>query len=280
MGDSDFTDGQLVAWYAAEADLNISNKPGGDKGKKQGTRHMQWLEGEDFVRATTFWGGHEGFVYKKGDLGMGYYRAQPAKVTTSKPEALVLDVLISVTRCTPALMEGEAVHVRGTKGRARRARFPDGRRKPAKSRKKRASESVGKIDLQDTGICPLIGKVEVENQWWAKLGMFALETSNGNSWQSLNSAVVQRSKADVLFGQETKLTSDEAILVAERTARKAGWNPTLTKAHQAAVHFGSGGGAILARGGTGITPIGAGIIPEAAAHRLNIARVDAVVKGC
>ena len=106
------------------------------------------------------------------------------------------------------------------------------------------------------------------------MGMFALETSNGNSWRSLNSAVVQRSKADVLFGQETKLTSDEAVLVAERAARIAGWNPTFTKAHRVAMHFGSGGGAVLARGDTGITPIAAGIIPEAAAHRLNIAWVN------
>ena len=42
---------------------------------------------------------------------------------------------------------------------------------------------------------------------------------------------------------------------------------------------GSGGGAILARKGTGISPGAAGLIPAEATHRLHVAWIDAIFKG-
>jgi hypothetical protein len=193
----------------------------------------------------------------------------------------VLDTLISISRCTPSLMVGidaDMCHWK-PKRRARRARIPDGSRKAKRSRRQVANSSVGQTGLQDEVLCPVIGAVQVNNQWWADRGMFALETANGNFWASLHTSVLLRSRADIIFGQETKLHSDSAIASAENASRKAGWNPTLAKAHRVAVHFGSGGGAILARRGTGITPTSDGLIPKEAQFRLNLAWVDAILKG-
>ena len=71
--------------------------------------------------------------------------------------------------------------------------------------------------------------VEVDDRWWVKQGLWALETCNGNSWDLLSSAMLARSKADILFGQETKTYSSAAIRKAEREAGKLGWNPVCTK---------------------------------------------------
>ena len=44
-----------------------------------------------------------------------------------------------------------------------------------------------------------------ETRWWAKDGLWALETTNPNSRGSLHGAILSESKADLLFVQETKI---------------------------------------------------------------------------
>ena len=49
------------------------------------------------------------------------------------------------------------------------------------------------------------GEVAVEERWWVKHGLWALETSNANSWKSLQTAILERSKADVVLAQECRI---------------------------------------------------------------------------
>ena len=92
---------------------------------------------------------------------------------------------------------------------------------------------------------PDIDDIEVKEAWWVQRGLWALETCNVNSWESGKSAVLAKSKADVVFLQETRLFSDAAVLCAQRQAKKAGWNPTISQAHRTAEHHGSGGCAVV-----------------------------------
>ncbi len=99
-------------------------------------------------------------------------------------------------------------------------------------------------------------------------------------WQLMELAQLGNAgQVDIVFGQETKAFSPSAIKSAEREARKLGWNPVLSKAHQASAHMGSGGGAILARSGMGITPGPEDLIPKSMAQRLHLAWIDAILKG-
>ena len=55
-------------------------------------------------------------------------------------------------------------------------------------------------------LCPDTGKLG--DCWWHKLGMWALDTGNANSWRSFNDSYGLNSMADVMFGQEAKVFTE------------------------------------------------------------------------
>ena len=119
----------------------------------------------------------------------------------------------------------------------------------------------------------------IEKRWWNPKGLWAIETCNGNSWDSLKQAFLSGSTADIVIAQETRLLSNETLPSAQRQARKLGWTPTLSKAHQTAQHHGSGGNAILARTGIGIASVAETVIRDDLKHRLQASWVNGVCKG-
>ena len=149
------------------------------------------------------------------------------------------------------------------------------RLRPMRSRRQVANDCDrnGRTTIAD------IDNVEVNEPWWVKQGLWAIETCNVNSWESGRSAMLSRSKADVVFLQETRLLNETTLHSAERQARKDGWNPTLSIAHRTAEHHGSGGCAVLARAGTGIASAPGDLIPHDMRHRLHLAWTGAVLKG-
>jgi len=126
-------------------------------------------------------------------------------------------------------------------------------------------------------ICPEVGSIA--ERWWPQLGLWAVDSSNGNSWKSTCAAILKRSVADVLGTQETGVASVDKLAAASNEARAMGWNPTLSAAHPAGGNMNSGGGAILARKGTAIRAAGKSAIPEASAHRLALSWVGCILKG-
>ena len=135
MGDSGFPEDLLHAWQAAEKDLNISNRPRSERKTGTGESKWQWIDGQDFVKEPTFRGPRPGFTFKTGESGTGYYNETAGSSGSTVPMTILLDELISSSWCTPSLMHQQAEELQGRRRRARRARFPDGRRKPKKSRK-------------------------------------------------------------------------------------------------------------------------------------------------
>ena len=112
--------------------------------------------------------------------------------------------------------------------------------------------------------------IEAKSRWWKTQGLWAIETCNGNSWDSLKRAVLMRSSADIIIAQETNILSDGSINAAQRQARRLGWNPILSRAHRTSVHHGSGGSATLARAGIGIAPVAQSCLHEDLQHRLQV----------
>ena len=69
-----------------------------------------------------------------------------------------------------------------------------------------------------------LGMIEASSRWWIPKGLWAIETCNENSWDSLKRAMLLRSSADIVIGQETKILSDGTINTAQRQARRLGWS--------------------------------------------------------
>ena len=76
---------------------------------------------------------------------------------------------------------------------------------------------------------------------------------------------------DFAMIQETKICKESMRKVAGSTARRLGWNHVFGTAHRTAGTMGTGGCAVLARSGTGISCTYNILIPEALAHRITIA---------
>ena len=83
--------------------------------------------------------------------------------------------------------------------RARRALSPDGSRRKRKSIKTIANERLLESLQNQAADIPIAGTLQARDPWWREKGLFAVETSYANPWQSLHDAVLERSKADLIF---------------------------------------------------------------------------------
>ena len=242
-----------------------------------------------FVGHKAFGGSKLGYVFKLGASGLGYYQDGPMHVATSIRTPLCLDSLVPPTPnawTDPCWLDPTTwcAQPPSPKRPCRRRLLPNGRRLFPRAKAGPASASlVANPDDSGTsmdahGIDPL-GTIVNDKRWWVPKGLWAIETSNANSWESLKHAMLSRSMADVIIAQETKLLSEASLLSAQRQARKLGWNPTLSRAHRTAQYHGSGGNAILARKGIGIAPIADTVIRADLRHRLQASWVGGVCKG-
>jgi hypothetical protein len=277
MGNSGFLDHHVDDWQAAEKAVDLLPAP--PRCRKEGlTKDAAAIASdEDFAPGNVPRDIPSGYVFKLGPHGLGLYRDAPAQPPCMT--SFSLDHLIEPAQCTAAIMEDQCNRPTPRKRRARRARLPCGARKPGVSRRRKAVANLPAQAQLDQQLCPELGDVEVEERWWVRHGLWALETSNANSWQSLQTAILERSRADALFAQEIKIFNASAIKGAENRPRKLGWSPVFGQAHQTSVHHGSGGCGVFARKGTGIAPIANNLIPTGLRHRVTVAWADMVVKG-
>ncbi len=111
------------------------------------------------------------------------------------------------------------------------------------------------------------------------MGLWAIDTANGNSAGTLEKCMLERSAADIILSQESKVWDDDRLASSTLAARNAGWNPIVTKAVRTSEHHGSGGNGVFARRGTGINDATPQLVKPQFRHRLCVAWVDAVCKG-
>ena len=225
-----------------------------------------------------------GFVFKTGEKGTGYYRDGAVALGQGQPKQggpipIQLDSLVKLEVCNQTLLHnpnGDKAASMPRGKRARRARQADGRRQKHASRKKIANKLCTQ-GISNEACCPEIGSIH--DKWWKPLGMWAVETGNPTSWNSGCDAALKRSNADVLALQEVRISSLERVDAASNEARKLGWNPVLSTALKAGGNMNSGGGAVLARKGTGVKRMCQDSIPVSMEHRLACTWADCIIKG-
>ena len=271
-------------WELAEQRAQLtSQKHGPPRGKSaQNTvrgkvlcRPCPTIAIDGYIPCGSFAGHLEGFVFKTSEARLGYYADAAALAASPLRTTLVLAKLVpppsddargdSVVVLSDQLQPGH--------GRARRARGPDGRRILRPSRRKRATQCQGQQAVR-CATTSLLGE-----RWWPKHGLWAIDTANANSWMTFEGAVLSKSCADVLLGQESKILTADRLRSAETVARGQGWNPTLSLAHRTAADRGSGGASVMVRRGSGITGMTDTLIQEGMRHRICISWVDAIVRG-
>ena len=91
--------------------------------------------------------------------------------------------------------------------------------------------------------------------------------------------MVQRSSANILVLQETKLLEGQKLAAAADAARAHGWNPTLTHAHQTAAGKASGGSGVLVRKGMGAQGNTDKLVRDGMRHRISFTWVDGILRG-
>jgi len=295
VGDLGFQDHQLDSWRRAEGLAGISNPKDPEKAAakkkaaaKSNSSKLQErpsdFNGTNFFPMKKFEGPIAGFVFRTDELGTGYYRdiACAGGVVRRKQSSaipILLDELIKLGDCSEVLMQcnvGDGSFAMPRSKRARRARQPDGKRKKRVSRRSAANKRWREGEGNDL-CCPEVGSIR--DRWWKECGMWAIETGNPNSWKSGCDAALKRSNADVLALQEARISSLERLDAAANEARRLGWNPVLSPALKAGGNMNSGGGAILARKGTGVKKMCQDSIPESMGHRLACTWVDCIIKG-
>ena len=280
-GDLAFTDQQLPAWQEAERAAGLTSQRSTKRRQKMPSRpHLAAEQAVDgFIGRRTFQGQLQHFEFKTGHLGTGYYdvRVSTRPVIDATPQVLVLDSLIPLYSCTGAFFHQQVSEdgreARSSK-RARRARHPGGCRKALVSRRKKAtsfSDSSSEWRLPDV--------TSIGDSSWKSMGLWAIDTANGNSWKTVLRQVVRRSAADILLLQETKLLDAQKFEAAKITARSVGWNPTFSYAHETGSSKATGGNGIFARRGMGINQHTDKAVRDGFRHRIAISWVDGVQRG-
>ena len=127
-----------------------------------------------------------------------------------------------------------------------------------------------------SGSIPSVGKVA--DDWGPSEGFWTGDTVNSNSWDSLVSNILGRSKADALFTQETRVKTEDKRTSASREASKLGWTASLGLALRTAADRGSGGCGVLVKKGIGLSKSTHDVKPELK-HRIHHAWMGGITKG-
>ena len=187
-------------------------------------------------------------VFKTGDLGLGYYRDGSVKVSIAaalhddwrpKPIQLNLNALIQVNEqnksCAAAatLKKGSLNGIHHKRDRGLRAKGPlscgsktDSCPKAVEAIKLMKGQTVKRHGDSTTW---LTDSIMADSMTHRKLGLWAIDTVNGNSWSS-GSKFLEFTGADVALFQETKIREEDALRSAEDTAGRLGWKLSLSKA--------------------------------------------------
>jgi len=119
---------------------------------------------------------------------------------------------------------------------------------------------------------------ELGDNWWKKMGFWAVDTINGNSWGSAK-IPLSKSAADFCLMQELKIFDPSKLRSAHGEARHRKWNLAPTLALRTAADKASGGCAVAARIGFGLKDNSDTLVPKAYRHRIAVSWVGGIIKG-
>ena len=165
----------------------------------------------------------------------------------------------------------QAVDTGGQRARARRDRNRDGARRKKRTRLARLAALVIAPVFAATG--------QLADYGWKDAGLWAVDTASTNCLDTACNKVLPKTSPDIQLLQEARIRTPEDAAAATRRLRLAGWNAHVSLAKTTEAGRGSGGCAVAARRGTGITPISTDIIAPDLRHRLSAAHVSAIIPG-
>ena len=123
---------------------------------------------------------------------------------------------------------------------------------------------------------PKIGRTS--ERWWAKKGLWAIDSFNANAWSSAAKRFLAPANSDVCCLQETKL-SPENCFSATSTARKIGWSAVHNHAWMSNASKGSGGASVAARKGVGIVNVSEHIVQVMFRYRICVSWISGIIPG-
>ena len=118
--------------------------------------------------------------------------------------------------------------------------------------------------------------IRADSKVHADIGLWAFETFNANAWTSLL-GYIQRTAADFLVGQETKLRAGDDIASAEDAMANKGWRGRITPCNNGPAGGPSAGTTVMARRHIGLSHPPSG--PLDGGGRVQLQQVSAVCKG-
>lgn len=240
------------------------------------------LAGPCFAEAPKFRGARADMVFKKGVLGLGYYRdgmviATPIDLVTLlrppvglPPIRLDLQVLVQGTLPVPGC--GDCA------GATAAPRTKPARRAPRHARRQPEHASG---DRQPR-CCPEPpdGPLAFDDVSHQKAGLWAIDTCNPNAWPAALD-YLRVTAADFVVLQETKLRGEEACAAAEQVARSSGWSASILPCGRADAGGRSAGVAVAVRSHVGLSLPGPVALtqPTHQAGRFVMRRVGAICAG-
>ena len=121
--------------------------------------------------------------------------------------------------------------------------------------------------------------MSIGDHWHRGMGLWAFETCNASSWKSLLDHALARSTADVLLAQETCIRGTDQISAASIAAGGKGWAACIGDAATLDSGWASGGCAVLASGGIGVSTSRNALVSEELRSRVQHALVGCALKG-
>ena len=156
--------------------------------------------------------------------------------------------------------------------RASRRRKEDGTRVRTRGRRKTANTTNGTVIIDaETSLN--------SDRWWTKVGWWAIDSGNTNSWSTAKESILPVSKADILCTQETKIHDKGKVEDEKRRARTLGWGAALNLSKRNESGKASGGCSVCARKGIGIDAESTIEFRNEIKHRITHAWINGVVRG-
>jgi len=212
----------------------------------------------DFYPAKQFSGAVPGFYFGTSGKDTGYFRLRP----TAAPRQIVLDDLIHTVPDNEPLPKKEP---------ARHRRDQNGKRI-------RGVKKVTAWGDPDKLPAILNGYGDLIDVDWKECGLWAIDTSNPNSWTSAEVTVMLKSTADVILVQESKRYG-KATPKMVMDARQIGWSAVASDALRTAADKASGGCVVAVKKGAGIEPHPDSLVKDGFAHRAKFAWVSGFCSG-
>ena len=220
-------------WRSAEAQLGLKPPAGRQPQPAPPSCSIAIAPGTHSFMVGSFRGAAEGYIFATRNGATGYYLDQRPQPSTK--------TLLHLCSLLPPPLPAAQEFI--SKQPARHQRLPDGRWVRRGGRAGRATLAPEQLPAIVTGM------TELGDTQWRQAGLWALDSSNANSWASPERCVLPKSQADFLTVHETKRVGPAGAAGVVSSARAAGWNCSASAALRGETDLGFGGCAVAARRG-------------------------------